>query len=292
MGEIHDDNGGMGEGRANRASSASAAAASMSASETWKAGGDAWLWSASMHGHAAWREYRKACESNVEADDAMGMVAAAGGRVVDAHGMVDAAAMVRVADAMLRASEMFDRVARSFMRSSRLNEAAAADKDRAAALYERAGSARHAALARTRSGKSRKDAAVAARTSAMAKEGAAALAEDAGRMRASAEKLAGSGKRNKWGGDGAELALAHAVMRNHTKRERVRSAEMLERAVDIERASARVQDMAAAVARRAAEATVHRRGDPSVQEALAAWRKAMAAANRAEAEGAADGCKP
>ena len=48
------------------------------ASATWKAGGDAWAWAASMRGRAACTGYRKACEANGEADDALGMVAAAG----------------------------------------------------------------------------------------------------------------------------------------------------------------------------------------------------------------------
>ena len=92
---------GRGNGGAHRAAEAPS---STPASGVWNAAGDAWMWAASIRVHAARTEYRRACEANADADDALGLVAASCGRVVDGNGMVDAAAMGRAADAMGKAS--------------------------------------------------------------------------------------------------------------------------------------------------------------------------------------------
>ena len=92
---------GRGNGGAHRAA---AEPSSTPASDVWNAAGDARMWAASMRENAAWAEYRRACEANSDADDAPGLAAASGARVVDGNGMADAAARGRAADAMGRAS--------------------------------------------------------------------------------------------------------------------------------------------------------------------------------------------
>ena len=270
---------GGGNGGAHRA-----AFHSTPASDVWNAAGDAWTWAASIRENAAWTEYRRGCEANADADDALGLVSAAGGRVVDGDGMVDVAAMRRAADAMGKASASFKAVSGAFGRSARLCEEAAADEDRAAAMYDRGGSAKHAARSRDRAAKSRRHAENAARVSRDSGNGERALAEDSAKMSAAAVKWAAD-KGRRWRGDRAELAGAYRTMQRDSLRERVRSAEMLAHAADTERLSKRVRDMAADAARHMAEiAADGSDGSPGVQEAMSAWRVAVAAANRAEAE--------
>ena len=231
------------------------------------------------------------CEANADADDALGLVAAAGVRVVDGNGMVDAAAMGRAADAMGKASASFKVVSGAFGRSSKLCEEAAADGDRAAAMYDRGGSAKYAARSRDRAAKSRRHAENAARVSRASGEGERALAEDSAKMSAAAAAWARD-KGRRWGGDRAELAGAYRAMRSDSMRERVRSAEMLSHAADTERLSMRVRDMAADAARHMAEiAADGSDSGPEVQDAMSAWRVAVAAANRAEAEHQPDGVR-
>lgn len=248
----------------------------------WRAGGDAWMWAASILGRAASTEYRKACEANDEADDALGMVAAAGGRVVGNDGAVDHTAMSRSAEGMRRASARFGAMSDAFGRSSRLHEDAAACEDTAAGLYERSGFEKYEVIARDRAEKSRRYAAGSARMSAMSAEGRDALAEDADRMDGKAGEWKASG--GVWSGDMAAMARARASMREDAEKERVRSAAMLGQAVDVERSAARVEILAAAAARQTAGYAAVQRDDPNAQEALAAWREGMAAANKAEKE--------
>lgn len=248
----------------------------------WRAGGDAWMWAASILGRAACTEYRKACEANDEADDALGMVAAAGGRAVGEDGRVDHTAMSRSAEEMRRASARFGAMSDAFGRSSRLHEDAAACEGTAAGLYERSGFEKYERLARDRTEKSRRHAAGSARMSAMSAEGRDALAEDAGRMDGKAKEWKASG--GAWSGDMAAMARARVSLREDAKKERVRSAAMLGQAVDVERSAARVEVLAAAAARQTAAYAAVQRDDPKAQEALAAWREGMAAANKAEKE--------
>lgn len=278
--------GGGGNGACHGAAESSTAAAAV-----WKAAGDAWVWAASIHGQAAWASHRKAWEAKAEADDSLGLVAAAGARVVDAHGMVDTAAMSRSAEAMRRASATFVRAAGAFRRSSGLNERVAADEDAAAESYGRAGDHGRAETAKDRAEKTRRLAAGESRTAGVAEEGAAALARDADSMDKSAAKWGAGGQ--KWAGDKAALDEAHRVMRDDARHERMRSAAMLERAAESVQASARVRELAAAVARSMAEsstASLDHRGDSGAQDALAEWRRAVAAANAAEAEVVGDQC--
>ena len=250
----------------------------------WHAAGDAWMWAASIRGHAAWGEHRKAWEAKAEADDSLGLVAAAGARVVDVHGKVDTAAMNRAAEAMRRASATFARAAEAFRRSSALNKRAAADEDMAAASYGRAGDYERAETSKDRAERMRGLAADESETADVADEGTAALARDAGTMHSSAAKWGEGGQR--WKGDKAALDEAHRVMHNDARHERMRSAAMLERAAGSEQVAARVQKLAAAAARSMAEESTAslQRGDPGAQDALAELRRAMAAANAAEAE--------
>ena len=263
---------------------AESSTAAVAVAAAWKAAGDAWMWAASIRGHAAWGEHRKAWEAKAEADDSLGLVAAAGARVVDVHGKVDTAAMNRAADAMRRASATFARAAEAFRRSSALNKRAAADEDMAAASYGRAGDYERAETSKDRAERMRGLAADESKTADVADEGTAALARDAGTMHSSAAKWGEGGQR--WKGDKAALDEAHRVMHNDARHERMRSAAMLERAAGSEQAAARVQKLAAAAARSMAEESTAslQRGDPGAQDALAELRRAMAAANAAEAE--------
>lgn len=279
--------GGGGNGAYHGAAESSTAAAAA----VWKAAGDAWVWAASIRGQAAWANHRKAWEAKAEADDSLGLVAAAGARVVDAHGMVDTAAMSRSAGAMRRASATFVRAAEAFRRSSGLNERAAAGEDAAAESYGRAGDHGRAETAKDRAEKMRRLAAGESKTAGVAEEGAAALARDADSMDKSAAKWGAGGQ--KWAGDKAALDEAHRVMRDDARHERMRSAAMLERAAESEQSSARVRELAAAVARSMAESStawIDRGGDPGAQDALAEWRRAVAEANAAEAEVVGDQC--
>ena len=270
----------MDDSQRHGAEDAEAAAASV-----WKAGADAWMWAATIREQAAWAEFRMACEANSDADDALGLVTAAGGKAIDAQGMADAAAMGRAADAMRKASALFGRMSEAFERASRLHSAAASDEDRSAMLYERAGNAKYAEFARGRAKKSRTEAASAAGAASGSAKGRAALLEDADMMDEAAKKWAAKGRR--WEGNRMALDQAHTVLREDSKRERVRSETMLGRAVEVEQMSEQVQRLAAAAARFMADSTAYRRDDPAVQEAMAAWREALAAANKAEADYAA-----
>lgn len=259
------------------------------ADAAWNAGGDAWAWAASIRARAAWAEHRKAWRAKTDADDALGLVAAAGGRIVDAYGMVDTAAMGRAAESMRRASATFEAAAKAFRRSSGLNEDAAADERMAASLYERGSASKEAALALDRAEKSRRNAAEEARVAAAAGAGAAELAQEAGAMDKSAARWDGGngGARHKWDGDMAALVRAHEAMRKDAGVERARSAAILASAVEAERLAARVERLAAEAARHMAESAAYGRDDPNAREALDAWRDAMAAANRAADEHAA-----
>ena len=262
--------------------------ATLPADAAWRAGGDAWAWAASIRARAAWAEHRRAWQAKTEADDALGLVAAAGGRIVNSQGMVDTAAMARAAESMRRASATFEAAAKAFRRSSGLNEEAAADERMAASLYEKGNAATEAALALDRAEKSRRNAAEEARVAAAAGAGAAELVQEADAMDESAAGWSGGqGGQHKWDGDKAALVRAHEAMRRDAVEERVRSAAMLANAVEAERLAARVERLAAEAARHMAESAAYGRDDPNAQEALDAWRDAMAAANRAADEHAA-----
>lgn len=253
------------------------------AADVWKAAADAWTWAASIHGHAAQREHKRAWTARSEVGDTLLEAAEAGRQMADAQGTTDAAAAAAAAAAaMRRASASLGREAAALERSSRLNGSAAAWEERAAASFSMARDVERIMPAIDRAAKSRMRAGDEARTAMESKRGAEALARDAGILEDGASRRAASGSGRD--GDRGAITLAHADMREDARRERVRSAEMLCRAEESTRLAARAQGLAEAAARRSAEASAGGRGSPDAQEAAAAWREAMEAANAADEE--------
>ena len=252
----------------------------------WNAAADAMAWSAAMREHASWIELKKAWAAKGEAVDAIRSGTEECGRVVDENGVVDADAVGRAAEAMRHASAAVGRAAEAFERAADLCRAAAAGQRRAAKMYMRASNMECGANVHMMAERSHGRAESSARMVDNARGLEAALAQEAGGMEVLAAEWGASGK--EWHGDRSRLATIQADMWEDAKEMCAGSAEMARAAGHAEQMTARMRDVAARAAEASAAraAAIMRAGvGQAGQEAAAAWRNAMAEANRVEAEG-------
>ena len=270
----------------------------------WAAAAAARAWSASIREHAACAARTAALSAEDEANGDIKKAIEGCGRVPDAQGRPGAAAMALVTDAMMRAAKSLNAAAEGCGRSSGLYGEAATEAARAHRAFGRVGDAQYAGIMRSMAARARVDARGAAKQAAEAAETAGALLRDAGRLGDCAAKWASSeGGRGKRAVDMRRLALALADTWEDAKRSCLNSSIIAEKAAELERATAIARGMAADVARAAAgeaaaaaEAAAEAaengsgngggqgRDDQEAERAAAAWRRAMAAANRADAE--------
>ena len=253
----------------------------------WDAAAVAMVWAASIRDHAAWVEVKGAWATMAEAVDAMRAGAEECGRAVDAQGKVDAAALGRAGESMKRAGGIIERAADAFGRSSELCEAAGAGQKRAGEAHARASNVSNGADARRMAARSYKRADSTAKMAAKVRAIAGGLAREAGGMAAeAASDHEGSGRRMRRG-ERSGLAAVQADLWEDTRDMRANSAEMLRQSSEAVKVAARIRAVAGMAAERLAgrAAMACRDGAPDAQEAAAAWRGAVADANRADAEG-------
>ena len=251
----------------------------------WNAAADAMAWAAFIREHASWAELRGAWAAKSEAVDAMRIGTEECGRIVDAQGTVDAAAVGRASEAMRHAAATVGRAGEAFGRSSDLCMAAGAGQRRAGEAYALASNPECGADMCGMAARSYNRSVGAAEMAANARGIAAGLAQEAGEMDSLAASWKESGRA--WRGDRGGLAAVQADMWEDAKEMRANAAEMQRSAERAEQATARMRAVAAREAERSASlaaAAVRAGAGPGAQEAEAAWRRAMAEAHRAEAE--------
>ena len=259
----------------------------------WNATGVARAWAASVHRAAARSEHRKALEANAMVEAAMLRAADANKSAVGARNRVDAAAIGRAADEHGKASDALVQAAVAFIKMSRQIRMEADEHVRAAEAYERAGIvvSERAAL-RT---------AVASLELALTMSGrSTSMVSDAYKYRQLADRWAANAAKWKrgcydWGGHHDEWVAEWTRVFAEVEANRAKSAWMVETAAAEEREAAHESKRAAAAAERAGAAAAaaaaaaaeggHRGQD--MQEAVTAWKAAMAAASRAEEYGEA-----
>ena len=261
---------------------------SPAAAASWAAASVAREWLAAIRLHASCVAHSAACLADVEADEAVMQATADARRALDAQGGVDAAAIERAAAAIVRASDATRRAAKSYRRSSKLEGAAASETMRACRACRRAADEEHAGNLRDRVKMSRKNALDAARQADAADKRADGLMRDADRMAACAAVAAAAGGSIKEGL--RELSLSMADLWEDAKRNRLDSAAAAGKAAEAERLAVKARRLATSAANMAADdaaaavaAASDGADDPNAERASAAWRRAMAAANRADA---------
>ena len=244
-------------------------------------------WKASIRDHAAQAERTRAWAAEAEADDAMGRVADACGRAVDAQGRLDTESLGRVVATMREASEVRDRASQALARSSSLHKKTGAGLKRASMAYKRAADPKYAAEVRDRAARAYEHARTLADLAANVRREARNLVRNADMLEAGAAKWSSAGGGALAGGGGALPSIV-ADMREHAGQARAGSNEIGEKLERAERAAAKVRKMSAEMAMRSAAGAAKAvpecgDGGPDVQRAAAAWRKATAAASRADA---------
>lgn len=253
------------------------------AATVWEAAANARAWAGSMHAHAACTERRMAWAAKAKADDAMKRMAGAYAHATNTQGKIGADTMRLAADTMRQAASAMETAAEAFGRSSKLAGAAAKDLKRAARAYGRAGDEKNAGMMREWAARSRKDALGSDKRAARTGAEAGLLTRSAGRL-AAVVALWSAGE-YALGGDRDAMALSLSNLWEDAKEERMESAATAMRAEEAERLAAAAKRLTATAAEQSAAAAgaACKRPEPDVQEAAAAWRKAMAAANRAKA---------
>ena len=256
----------------------------------WNATGVARAWAASVHRAAARSEHRKALEANAMLEAAMLGAADANKSAVGARNRIDAVAIGRAADELGKASDASVQAAVAFIKMSRQIRMEADEHVRAAEAYERADIvvSERAAL-RT---------AVASLELALTMSGrSASMVSDAYKYRQLADRWAANAAKWKrgcydWGGHHDEWVAEWGRIFAEVEADRAKSAGMVETAAAEEKEAAHESKRAAAAAERAGAAASaaaaeggHRGQD--MQEAVTAWKAAMAAAGRAEEYGEA-----
>ena len=276
-------------GGAEPGADADAGAPPYRAAVLWGAAGAAMEWKALILDHAARARSRKAWAIKARAGAPLRRAAAACGRAVDANGRMDPDAMGRAVGELRRAGRLTARASRSFGRSSGLYEAAGAEQDRASKAFERSADPEHAAFVRDMAVGSHRRSAEAAKAAAGAIAGARDLWKNAaGLADGTIRRLREGGA---WKGDRRALSSIRAGMLEDARRARTEAAAMIRLLSETELLAIKVRRLAAATARLPAEAAASAaaskgggQDDPAVQEAEAAWRRAVAEADRAEAE--------
>lgn len=259
-------------------------AESADAAVLWEAAADAMSWTAAIRDHASLTECRKGWAARVEFGDAMKGAAEKCGRIVDGQGMVDTASIGLAGDAMKRAADPLVRASRAFARSSRLDKAAAAELHRASKAYGRAVDPEYAATVAERAARSRDHALSSAGMAKISLGRAKSLVRDAAKLAAAAAKRPPPWPARR--SDLTEMSSLQAYMWEDAKRDRLESAVVLGRMDEGVQATARIRQLTARAAEmsaaRAAAAAARGRGRPDVEDASAAWRRAVARAHGVE----------
>ena len=262
----------------------------------WAAAGDAMMWKAVMHEHAALARRRTAWAAEARSDALMTRAAGEFGRAVDAHGLMDTGAIIRVVSTMMRAARQRKRASRALMRSSDLCKAAWTEQKMASEAFMRSTDPEHAAAVRTMAAGTYKHAVGDARDASRVLCGANGILENAKRLAAGAIRQLETGGRAP--GGGGELAAILAYMQEYAGRAHQASeaarvwmnktgktvARMRRLAAAASKKSSATAEAAAAAAAAGGEGGL--RAEPGVQEAEAAWL--WAAADAAAADAAAD----
>ena len=251
------------------------------AAALWEAAGDAMAWEASMRDHSAWMERSRGWAARAEAHDAVGRAAEGLGRAIDAQGRVDADAMWRMVGMLRDAAHAWERVGEAFRRSRKLSRAGAKKQGRAARAYMRAANREYGAVALDRSVHLYNYAIAASELSISAFEGSIALMQDAVKIAESEDRWSAAGYI--WDIEHDAPSSVKAGAREDAMQARALSAAMKERVKRTARLAAEMQKLAEAAAKRSAARAeaANRQADPGAQKAASAWKKAMAAANRA-----------
>ena len=240
-----------------------------------------------MRAYAAFKRAERAWVASGKAESAIKRAAEESRRVTRAHDRVDVGSMERAAEAAKLAADAMGRAAEAFERSSRHARAASAEMRRAALAYERAGDQKNARMMRTWMEKSREQAQATDRWAVRSGNDARALGQ---RRDTLAETVSmWSEIECRQDGDRGPLDLTQSDMWEDAKEERTESAANARIARKSARTSARAANLTAALAEKsaaaAAAAAAREPAGPGAQEAAAAWRRAMAAANRMDARG-------
>lgn len=250
------------------------------AAAVWRSAADARMWAAAIYARAMSKANRQGWAAKAESEDAVRRAAEAAGQAVDPRAGVDAEAMGRALDAIRQGASAMRRAAVAFRRSSKLSRAASAEHSKAAAAYGHAADDMYGQLASGLAEKTRTNSRGSAKLSRSMRLGARLLGEQADRWAAGASKWREDGY-----GIGADMGAMEpmlAGMMDEAGRECAKSMEMARQAVDDERMTADLRRDVAAEAERSAAAAARERDLPEAQEAAEAWRRAMAAAGRAE----------
>ena len=252
------------------------------AADVWAAVAATRTWAGATHEVGACMGLGAAWIAKAKAEGEMQRVAEAYGRAADAQDGVDPDEMRRAAKAMRRAAKAMRRAARAFRRSSKCGHAMSAQMMKASAAHKRAGNTKDAAMVRSWAAKAREQALGSDRNADTAGENAKVLKEIAGELAASAAGRAAGEPGWSTGGD---LHLERAGMWEGAKQQRAESVEKVRHWKKTRRLVTRAQDLAAAASEQAtpAAAAAAARGDVGmdVLEAVAAWERAMAAAEDA-----------
>lgn len=257
---------------------------SADASALWEAAADAMSWTAAVREHAGWLESKKGWAAKAESDDAVRRAAEECGRIVDGRGAMDAASIEGAGGAIRLAAGPLVRASKAFARSSRLGEAAGAELRRASRAYGRAGDHEYAATVAERAAGSRDHARTVAMMASTMLGRARWLARDATRLADGAAGRPSPGP--VLHAVRAALSSLQVGMREDARQARAESVAMAGKMEDGVQATAKMRRVTARAAElsaeRAAAAAARGRGRPDVEEAAAAWRRAVAKAHGVE----------
>lgn len=269
-------------GRGSRPAAGAAAAAVL-----WEAAGDAVAWTASMREHAAWTEASRGWAYRIESDESIKRAARECGDAIDARDVVlDEDMMARAIETLRRAVPTLERAAESFGRSTGLHREAEDGQNRAADAYRRAYLQWRAEAAGRSAKEMNRHAQTAAKLMSGMLGGSKELECEAARMERHAAAISKAGRHSQ-GRNMDELSSIQADLWDNALMARAESAELARRSAEIGRLTAEVRGMAEATAKRSAaragrEAARSRDGGPDMQEAAAAWKRAMEDAKRME----------
>lgn len=259
--------------------------ATTAATVLWKAAADAIVWRASIRDHAARRELKKAWVAMAEAEGELRLAAEACGRAVDAQGRRDSKARGRAMAATRVAADMLLLAVKALARSSRLYRKAGAGLKRASRAYGRAAEPKHAAGMRERAARAHAHGRVSAGIAANVRRHARKLVRSADRVDAGEAELPLAGGADMLSSVDADMRVsagrAGGAESNGTGAD---LEEAVRAAYEVQKVCAEAAKLSAAEAARAVS-DCGDGGGPDVKKAEAAWRKAVAAANRADAGG-------
>lgn len=254
----------------------------------WAAAGDAMAWKASIREHAARRERKKARDSVAESYGELGRVVDAYEQAADGRGRADTEVLGRALSTTRVAAEMQSLASKALARSSRLHRKAGAGLKRASMAYKRAAEPRRAADMRERAARAYANARASAGIAARVRRDARGIMQSADRMDAGEAEWPPAGGGG-MAGDAGVPSPAAADMRESAGRAHTGSNGTEKKLEDAVRAAAEMRKVSAEAARRSAENAAKAvaecvGGGPDMQRAVDAWAKAMAAANRADAD--------